>query len=154
MKKKVIMRSLLGAPIGLTLSTIITIVISAIFGNGNFYPVVPELITDCGTELNAMILQTIFSLLYGAAFGGASVIWEQEDWSLLKQTLLHLLICSLFTFPIAYATRWMSHNIKGILLYFGIFFFIYAFIWIPRYLSVRKSILEINAELRNTNEKR
>ena len=68
MKKKVAIRCLIGAPIGLALSTMITIAISLIVGDGRFYAVVSELIADCGTEMNAVLLQTVCSLLYGAAW--------------------------------------------------------------------------------------
>ena len=105
MKKKVIIRCLIGAPIGLALSTIITIAISLTLGDGHYYAVVPELIADCGTEINAVLLQAICSLLYGAAWAGASLIWEIDDWSILRQTVTHLIVCSLCTFPIAYFMR-------------------------------------------------
>ncbi len=39
-------------------------------------------------------MQTVLGMVYGAMWGGASVIWEIENWSLLKMTLSHLAICS------------------------------------------------------------
>lgn len=147
MKKKIIVRCLIGAPIGLAISTLITVIISLTVGDGNFYAVVPELIDDCGTEMNAVLLQTILSLIYGAAFAGASVIWENDNWSLLAQTLLHLAISSLATFPTAYFCRWMRHDVIGILSYFGIFFGIYVFIWISLYSSMRRKICQMNEEI-------
>ena len=42
MKKKVILRSLIGAPIGLSISFIITLIISVIINKGEYYPVVPQ----------------------------------------------------------------------------------------------------------------
>lgn len=151
MKKKVITRCLIGAPLGLALSTLITIIISTTVGDGQYYAVVPELINDFGSELNAVWIQTILSMIYGAAFAGASVIWEKEDWSLLFQTVLHLLICSTATFPIAYTTRWMSHDLKGIILYFGIFFVAYAFIWMSQYFSIKKRIRQMDAKIKEQN---
>ena len=147
MKRKVLLRCLAGAPIGLAISTIITIIISLTVNDGVYYAVVPELIDDCGNELNAVILQAVLSLIYGAAWAGASVIWEIDHWSLLKQTVTHLVICSLSTFPIAYFTRWMSHNAKGILLYFGIFFGIYLLIWLSQYSVMKKRLEQINEKL-------
>ena len=76
------------------------------------------MINDCGSELNAVILQIILSLAYGAVWGGASVIWEKDNWSILKETIVHLVICSLATFPIAYFSRWMSYDIKEIIMTF------------------------------------
>lgn len=148
MKKKILQRCLMGAPIGLAISTIITIIISLAVGDGNYYPVVPELITDYGTEIHAVLLQTIFSLLYGAAWGGASIIWEMENWSILRQTLTHLVICSLATFPIAFFMRWMEHTIFGILRYFGIFFAIYLIIWLSQYANMKKRVNEMNRKVR------
>lgn len=151
MKKKVIVRCLIGAPLGLALSTLITIAISLTVGDGRFYAVVPELIADCGTEINAVLLQTICSLLYGAAWAGASTIWETDHWSILRQTITHLIICSLCTFPIAYFMRWMDHSVFGFLSYFGIFFMIYVIIWISQYMAIKKRIRQINSEVQKNN---
>lgn len=148
MKKKMLFRCLIGAALGLALSTLITVVISLLVGDGNYYPVVPDLISDCGGELNAVLLQTVFSLLYGAAWAGASAIWEKENWSLFRQTFTHFLICSAATFPIAYFMYWMSHTFFGILSYFGIFFGIYLFIWIVQYHLIKKSLKQVNIQVR------
>ncbi len=141
-----VIRCLTGALIGVAASTLITVFISAIIGDGNYYPVSPDLVSACGSELKAIILQTLFDLLYGAAFGGAGLIWTL-DWSLLKQTLVHLVICSGATFPIAWLMHWMTHTTAGVLSYFGIFFAIYAGIWCLLALSARKSVDRMNEEL-------
>ena len=147
MKKKVAIRCLIGAPIGVAINTIITIAISLIVGDGRFYAVVPELIADCGTEINAVLLQTICSLLYGAAWAGASIIWEVDNWSILRQTTTHLIICSLCTFPIAYFMRWMNHSILGILSFRAkkdaVFITISEDLIIAQKLIKRKSIFKI-----------
>lgn len=149
MKKKIILRSLVGAPIGVAVSYLITVLISLAIADGNFYPVVPELTADCGSEINAVLIQTVFSLLYGAVWGGVSVIWDMESWSLLRMTVTHLVICSIVTFPIAYLMRWMSHNITGILLYFGTFLVIYLLIWISRYQAIKRQIRQINHKVQD-----
>ena len=148
MKKKVILRSLIGAPIGLSISFIITLIISVIINKGEYYPVVPQLTSLCDNELNAVIVQTVCSLIYGAAFGGASVIWEVESWSLLKQTALHCLVISVSSFPIAYFMYWMPHSFWGIAGYIAIFFFIYFFIWFSQYFAMKKKIQEFNDKVK------
>ncbi len=147
MKKRILVRCLLGAPLGLAISTLITIFISFAAGDGSYYAVVPELARDCGSELGAVALQAACSLLYGAAWAGASLIWEADGWSLLRMTVTHLLVCSLATFPIAYFMRWMSHSVSGIVLYFGIFLAIYAVIWFTQYASMKRKIEEMNRSL-------
>ena len=147
MKKKVFLLCGAGALFGVALSTIITILISLTVGDGRFYPVVPELIADCGGELNAVMLQTALSMLYGAAWAGAALIWRRDGWSLTKQTALHLLVCSAATFPIAWACRWMRHDAAGAALYFGIFFAIYALVWLGQYLGIRRRLRKVNRAL-------
>ena len=147
MKKELIKRCLLGAPLGLAISTIITIAISLSVGDGRYYAVVPSLAQDLGSEINAVVLQALLSMVYGAAWAGASVIWDVERWSLLKMTLVHLLVTSLATFPIAYFARWMPHNTTGIVLYIGIFVAIYAGIWFSQYGAMKKKIRAMNERI-------
>ena len=147
MKKEILKRSLFGAPLGIAIGVIITIIISLTVGDGRFYAVVPELVNDMGSEINAVILQTVLSMVYGAAWAGASVVWDAEGWSLLKMTLVHLAIASVATFPIAYFARWMPHSTKGILIYVGIFIAIYAAIWLSQYAAMKKRIQAMNEKL-------
>ncbi|CDZ23916.1 MAG: DUF3021 domain-containing protein [Thermocaproicibacter melissae] len=149
MKKKILLRCLAGAPIGLAVSTIVTIVISLIVNDGRYHAIVPELASDFGTEMNAVLIQAIFSMLYGAVFGGASAIWD-TDWSILRMTVTHFIICSIATFPIAYLMRWMDHTAAGILLYFGIFVVIYVIIWCSQYTKMKQKVQAMNKKLSET----
>ena len=144
--KKAGLRALVGAPIGLAISTVITILISLSKGDGKYYAVVPELTADLDSEIGAVTIQALCSMLYGAAFAGASVIWD-SDWNLTKMTVVHFLICSAATFPIAYLMRWMEHSAGGILKYFGIFLAIYVVIWIIQYMRIKKNISALNKKV-------
>mgnify|MGYP003816020535 CR=1 FL=1 len=148
MRKELVKRCLLGAPIGMAISTAITIAISLVAGDGRYYAVVPQLAVDCGSEIGAVTLQAIVSLVYGAAWAGASLIWEKDDWSLTRQTATHLAVCSLSALPIAYLMRWMDHSPAGILRYFAIFFAIYLVIWLCQYIAIRRRLAAINARMR------
>lgn len=152
MKKKILMRCLQGAPIGLAISYAITIVISIFWGDGGYSAVVPELIEDFGNEINAVIVQAVCSLICGAAFGGASAIWEIEGWSITRQTVTHLAVISLAMFPIAFFTRWMGHTVPDVLFYFGIFFGIYLFIWVVQYKFMKIRVKKINEKLNMKNQ--
>lgn len=153
-KTKFALSCFLGATLGLTIAAIITIIISVTLHDGKYYAVPPELISTCGNEINAVIIQTILSLFYGAVWGGASWIWSIDHWSILRQTITHLVVCSTATLPIAYFAYWMPHNVKGILIYFGIFFVIYLIIWIFQYLSTKKRLQQINEKLNNNYNKK
>ena len=146
--KKAGLRALVGAPIGLAYSTIITIIISLFQGDGKYYAVVPEMIADIGSESMAVLIQALCSMLYGAAFAGASVVWN-TDWSLTKMTVIHFLICSAATFPIAYLIRWMDHTPGGVLRYFGIFLAVYIAIWIGQYMRMKRNVDAINKKVKS-----
>ena len=145
--RRILCRALIGAPIGLAISTAITIFSSLIYGDGNYYPVVPALVEQCGNEINAVVAQMIASLLYGAVWAGASVIWEMDDWSLLRQTVTHLLAGSIATFPVAYLMYWMKHSIAGVVVYFAIFIGIYVGIWITLYSRAKREVTKLNEKV-------
>ena len=86
MKKGIFVRIFVGLTVGIAISYLITIIISAAIGDGVYYPCVPSLVERYQNELVAVIVQTILSAVLGAGFSAASLIWEKDEWSLLKQT--------------------------------------------------------------------
>ena len=149
MKKKLISRFVLGGLISLCVSHMITLFISLCIGNGAYHAVSPALTERCGTELNAVLFQSIGSLLYGGTLSGCSVIWELDGWSTLKKTVVHLLITSLVTFPIAFILNWMPHTLSGAALYFLCFILFYAAFWIAQCIVTRRKLRQLNARLHN-----
>ncbi len=149
MKKKILFRSMLGFPLGLAMGYIITILISLFLANGYYSPCVPELVEVMGNELNAVLLQAALCGILGAGFGGASVIWEMEDWGLVKQTGIYFSIVSVIMMPIAYVSYWMEHSLKGVLGYFGIFVLMFVTIWIVQYLIAKRDVKKLNEKLPN-----
>lgn len=147
MKKKIFLRSMLGFPVGVTIGYLITIIISLIWANGYYSPCVPELTVIMGNEINAVILQALLCGILGMGFAASSVIWEMEDWGLVKQTGIYFLIISVIMMPIAYVTYWMEHSPKGILSYFGIFVLIFVIIWVVQYCIARHNVKKMNHAL-------
>lgn len=146
-KKKIILRSLLGIPIGITIGYLISIVGSAIWGQGYYSPCVPELVTAMGSEIGAVVLQTALCALLGLSFSATSVIWELENWSLVKQTGIYFLINSIVMMPVAWFTRWMEHSFMGFLRYLGMFAAIFVLIWIVECIIGRRNIDKMNEKL-------
>ena len=146
MKKNLFLRCLLGAPIGLTISIFITLIVSIAIGDGSYHAVHPELVSDFGTELNAVLIQASVSMFFGAVFAGVSVIWDMP-WSLLRMTVTHFAVCSIVTLPIAYYMRWTERSLVGILMYFGTFVAIYAIIWVCSFLVIKRKLKAINQKV-------
>lgn len=152
MKKKIMLTCLVGALGGHFISSSLAIIISLLVGDGQFYPVVPELSLKCGSEVNAVVIQFVCSCLYGAVWAGASFLWKIERWSLLRQTVTHFLLCTTATFPVAYFMHWMEHSVKGILSYYAIFLAIYWGIWTVGYGRIKREINRMNEKLAKGND--
>ena len=147
MKKKRVLRSILGFPIGIAIGYLITIFLSLIWANGYYSPCVPELAAAMGNEINAVALQALLCGLLGTGCAAGSVIWKIENWSLVKQTGIYFIMISVIMLPIAYFAYWMDHSIVGAFSYFGIFVLIFAFIWIIQFVIGKHDVRRMNESL-------
>jgi len=147
MKRKIVLRGILGFPIGIAIGYLITIFISLVWANGYYSPCVPELISAMGNEINAVILQAFLCGLLGAGFAAASVIWEIENWSIVKQTGIYFIITSIIMLPIAYFSYWMEHSVAGFASYFGIFVLIFIFFWLLQFVIGKHNVKKMNENL-------
>ena len=147
MKKQILLRGMLGFPLGLAMGYLITIFISLTVSDGRYYPCVPELAAVMGNEINAVLLQAVLCGILGAGFGACSVIWQIESWGILKQTGIYFSIISVIMLPTAYVSYWMEHSLKGILSYFGIFVLIFLTFWIVQYAAARHNVRKMNETL-------
>lgn len=145
--KKIFQRGLLGFPLGVFIGYAITIIISLFVADGYHSPCVPSLVDEFGSEIGAVIFQAVLCGLLGASFAAASLIWEKENWSIVKQTGIYFLIASITMFPIAYFTHWMEHSIFGFLVYIGIFTTIFVFMWVVQYCIWKSNIKDINKKI-------
>ena len=151
MKKEILFRLFIGFLGGIVLSYFITIAISLTIGDGNYYPCVPSLTERFGNEVVAVIVQTVLSAILGAGLAGCSLIWEKDDWSLLKQTSIYFLLASILMMSVAYVCEWMEHSVKGVLSYFCIFFAIFVAVWIVRYGIWKVRISKIKEGIQKNN---
>lgn len=152
MKRKIILRALKGFPLGITIGYLITIFVSLGWAKGYYVPCEPELITMMGSEIKAVIFQAALCGILGAGFGAGSVIWEVEDWNLVKQTGIYFLLVSVVMMPVAYFNYWMEHSIGGFLSYFAIFVIIFVVIWVVQFLIVRQTVRKMNDSLFKAKE--
>ena len=112
MKKKMLLRGVLGIPLGISISYVISIITSFIYGNGKFFVCSPLLIEYAGYEINAVVLQTVLSALLGMIFAGGSVVWDMEQWSIAKQTGIYFTrLCDLFWNICCYLCCYVAYSI-------------------------------------------
>lgn len=148
MKKKIIFRAFIGIPIGISIGYLFTIFISLLVGDGDFYPCTLEFVELVGSEIAAVSIQIVLFAIIGMAFSVTSLIWEIDEWSIIKQSFWVFLILAAVLFPIAYALYWMEHSLIGFVIYFLKFMIVMLIVWISRYLILKQKIKAINLKIK------
>ena len=120
---------------------------SAFWGDGSYYPCVPAFVDAMGSEIRAVVVQTVLCGLVGMVYAVGSVVWEVDRWSLAGQTAAYFLITLGSVLPVAYAAYWMERSVAGVLSYVAIFCAIFAGIWIFQYLGWCAKINRINKKI-------
>ncbi len=148
MKKKIACYTLFGAPMGLTISVLMTFLGSLLRGDGRWHFTSAQLIVRFGSELNAVAAQCLGAMVLGAIWANATMIYYDTDWSLLKQTLVHCLACIVPSLAIAFWLDWLPRNWDGLGQWLIMFGSIYMLNWILQYRSVKKKIDRMNERLK------
>jgi hypothetical protein len=150
--KKTLLRGLLGIPIGVFVSYTITILIAVIeggYGENKYFAVTPGLSSQMGGELNAVVVQYILSCVLGFAFAMASAIYQIENWSMTRQTVVHFFLISVSSLPIALYCHWISYTVASVLSYFTEFALIYLVIWLIQKWYWKRRVEQINAKMQS-----
>ena len=119
MKSRILRRALLGFLVGIAVGNLI-VIISGFITEGKILLFDSSLLEKTGSEAGAFLMQTLLSGLYGAIGMGGAIVYELEDWSLLKASVIHYLLSTLSFYPIALYLGWMSPTI-GDFLFVGCF---------------------------------
>ncbi|MDX8044678.1 DUF3021 domain-containing protein [Gracilibacillus sp. S3-1-1] len=85
------------------------------------------------------------SMLMGIYYSFASVIFELERWSVLKQTVIHLVLTMIVFFPTAIVIGWIPFNLLSLTIGLAIFLILYSIVWVSvyfRYKNIEKSMNE------------
>lgn len=150
--KKAFLRGLIGIPIGVFVSTTITVLISVTeggFGANVYSAVSPALSAQMGGELNAVVFQYILSCILGFAFGMGSAIYSIEKWNLTRQTIVHFVVVSVSMLPVAYVCRWIDPSFLSVIVYFAAFAADYFIIWFIQRQYWKKKVEKMNQKLKN-----
>ena len=146
-KKEVIKRAIIGFMTGIFVGHTISILESLITHDGNFYAVSAALVELTGTNLGAVIVQYFLTGIMGAVFASSSVIFEMDEWSLLRQTATHFVIVSVLSYIAGFLCRWFPHTVGSTLIWFGVFIFVYIIFWVCFMLYYKNKVKKINEAL-------
>ena len=147
-------KTLKAAGIGFLLGIVIGNLIAFLTGNsdtgGITFASAKLLDMAGGNGTVAMLLQSLFSGLYGAVCFAGMSFYEIERMPLAVATALHCSLIVLLFFPIALLLGWVS-DIGTLLIISGIQLVGFFIIWLIMYAGFKKQVKELN-ELQEKNE--
>ena len=113
MKRKIMARFIWGFPVGIAIGYLCTIFGSLVWAEGYYSPCMPELVSVMGNEIRAVMLQAMLCGILGGGCAAGSVIWEIEEWSMVKRTGAYFFVVCAVMLPTAYFMYWMERSIEG-----------------------------------------
>ncbi len=149
-------KTLKAAGIGFLIGMVIGNVIAILTGNsatGGVTFASPQLLNMAsGNGVVAMLLQSLFSGLYGAVCFAGMSFYEIERMPLAAATALHCALIVLLFIPIALLLGWVS-DIGTLLIISGMQLVGFFIIWLIMYFGYKKQIRELNEMQKGFNNK-
>lgn len=148
MWKKVISRMFVSMAVTSLVCQVVLVVTSLLMG-GDRLPLAPSYRAHFATDTVALGVHVLLTGVIGAAFGGFSILFEIERWSLLKQGTLHFLLTAAVWVPLALFLWGLDRYPMAVLTTFLSFALTYGVTWWLNYRKCRQAVREINEKLRD-----
>lgn len=152
MLKKTILRALIGFLIGIVIGNLIAILTGAFDTGGVTFASQRLLEIAGGNGILAVLLQSLFSGLYGAACFAGMSFYEAERMPLAAATALHCALIVLLFVPIALLLGWVG-GILEILIIAVIQLVVFFIIWLILWAVYKKQVRELNEMQKRFSEK-
>ncbi len=147
--RETIGRILAGGLLGIGIGYSIAVVFSSIYGE--FSPAPPQLIEQVGS-LKAAQLLLMYSALIGMVFAGMQFVWEKENWSLFKSTVIYFTVNLASMSFAGYQLYWFPHILSGYISYIIIYVVVFTIMWFIFYMKAKKEVAAMNEKInKNTN---
>lgn len=146
--KKTIKSSIYGMQTGIVLGLFISLVFNYLYGSSHYYPSSPQFSEHFTNPLNAVLVSIILWAIIGLLFSLGAIIFEVENWSLLKRTIINFFIYYLGFIPLAILAGWFPLNIYYLISFTITFILIYIIMWLVNVAISRHQINEINKRIK------
>ena len=110
----------------------------------NFIAVTILMVNGVDVEVAALWGNMLASIIMGVYFSVASLIFEKESWSPLKQTCIHLTMSLTVFYILAGIVGWVPFEWKALLISTAIFITIYFIFWFFIGLYLKRMTSELN----------
>ena len=151
MLKKTLKRAGIGFLLGCVIGNFIAF-ISVLFSEGDGPIVSQKVITMCGGEAGALLLQSFLSGLIGFAGCAGMSFYEIEEWGLLRIMATHLAVIFAVFLPVSYILDWFG-SVGDLLIMSLIMLVWYFIIYLIMCAVYRRRVKELNV-LQKEFEKR
>lgn len=138
MLAKMIKRAGLGFILGMALGNLIAAAGSPQIVSG-------MMIERCGSQASALLVQTLLSGLIGAIAMAGTVLYEVDEWPLLRIMAVHFGMIEASFFPIAFYLGWIK-DWKEALIMFVIRLIAYLIVFFIMWLRYKLEVRKLNEE--------
>ncbi|HFI0854219.1 TPA: DUF3021 domain-containing protein [Streptococcus suis] len=142
---------LLSASMGVTIGSLISIIMAGLFGGSYYLPVNPH--STMGAIYLARFSQPMVMLISVLIWGAIGVLFQaadkifEQDWSLMRMTATHFLVTVIGFTPLAILAGWFPVHLAGLLFFWLLFILIYALLFFINYKKMEASVQAINRHL-------
>ena len=98
--------------------------------------------------MGGMLLHLLLSGVLGMVANGSSVIYEMDEWSIVRVTITHFLISMGTLYIIAFTLGWFYPSDSMCWIMTAVCIAAYFLIWLIMYLIYRHKVTRMNEELR------
>lgn len=141
-----------GATIGLVIGLVISVLMSFMFGDGQYYPMAPNssaaiFYGKYVSDLMIFVIALVCWILIGVLFTLVGKVFMKEEWTIFQMAAAHFLLVCIFFFPLSIASGWYPLTMGGIIQFFIIFLIVYIVIWVIMFTKNYLYIKRINEKL-------
>lgn len=149
MKKKIILIIYIGFTFGFMLGVVLTSVIATlVIADGKLHPYTNAFSDFIGNPLWALLIHSSVCGLLGAIIFVSALIYDIDEWGLLRATLVHFFVIIVSFYSAAFFMRWFSpFDLSAVGTSLMMFIVIYTGIWLGQFLSCKSQVDEINRNL-------
>ncbi|HEM5172659.1 TPA: DUF3021 domain-containing protein [Streptococcus suis] len=142
---------ILSASLGIAIGTIISIITSAVFGQGIYLPLNPfspmgAYYVEHFNQPAVMLICVAIWAAIGILFQLADKIFEQ-DWSLLRMIATHFCITALGFTPLGILAGWFPVKLGALIFFWFLFILVYALLFFLNHRKMERHIKDINGRL-------
>lgn len=152
LKKKLIVHVIIGFVIGMAVGILIPLITRLATGKDLADFLIYAPLADKIGRAGAIALQIVVSGLLGSVSVGGMLLYEIEKWSLALATFVHFIAIMAVFSAASFGLGWFVDNLASYFIAVACEAVAFAIIWVIMYLHWKKTVKEMNEELKQYQE--